>query len=187
MTKKADKHFAPCFISMLFFAAGKHLTRAPPLRIRSFHCPRMAAFMERHWDSPEKIRQAPFPHRWQRGMAHRNRSINSGILFFSFACASFALSTLTTVAVRRVFFAGGREGGRGLCRLLGTASGRASGMFFFATQHAIFTVIASLFWARGWEWDHGKSIEGVPSAASFAAASARSLPVMPEWPGVHPI
>ena len=32
-----------------------------------------------------------------------------------------------------------------------------------------------------------KSIEGVPSAASFAAASARSLPVMPEWPGVHPI
>ena len=28
---------------------------------------------------------------------------------------------------------------------------------------------------------------GVPLAASFAAASARSLPVMPEWPGVHPI
>lgn len=35
--------------------------------------------------------------------------------------------------------------------------------------------------------DHGKSIEGVSSAASFAAAPARSLPVMPGRPGVHPI
>ena len=33
----------------------------------------------------------------------------------------------------------------------------------------------------------GKSIEKVPSAASFPAASSRSLPVMPERPGVHPI
>ena len=29
---------------------------------------------------------------------------------------------------------------------------------------------------RRWECDHGKLSEGVPSAASFAAASARSLP-----------
>ena len=31
-----------------------------------------------------------------------------------------------------------------------------------------------------WEYDHGKSVVGVPLAASFAAASARSLPIMPE-------
>ena len=44
---------------------------------------------------------------------------------------------------------------------------------------------------RRWEYDHGKlSIGGpggVPSAASLAAASASSLPVMPVWLGIHPI
>ena len=34
--------------------------------------------------------------------------------------------------------------------------------------------------------DNGKLVEGVPWAASFAVASASSLPVIPECPGVYP-
>ena len=38
---------------------------------------------------------------------------------------------------------------------------------------------------RRWQYDHGKLSEGVPSAASFAAASARLLLEMLECPGVQ--
>ena len=40
--------------------------------------------------------------------------------------------------------------------------------------------------AGRWEYDHGKLSEGVPLVASFAAASARPLPAMPECPGFQP-
>lgn len=45
------------------------------MRVSSFYCPRMAEFIEQHWDSTGKIKQASFPYRWRRGMVHIHRSI----------------------------------------------------------------------------------------------------------------